>query len=200
MRPSTHISRPSRRIVGALCATLSLSGAAVITLAGPALASTATQTVSAGTLAFVSAPGNPSLSAITLNGTNQTASGTLPMDIGDNTGSGAGWDVTATSTTFTNGSTTSPESLSTTGTTVQGAPTNACDSGVTCTLATNTITYPYTLPAASTAPTATKIYNAGTNTGMADQTVTPTFKVAIPANTYAGTYTSTWTISLVSGP
>jgi hypothetical protein len=35
---------------------------------------------------------------------------------------------------------------------------------------------------------------------MGDQTVTITWQVALPASTKAGTYTSTWTISLVSGP
>jgi hypothetical protein len=30
--------------------------------------------------------------------------------------------------------------------------------------------------------------------------VTPTWRLSVPASTFAGTYTSTWTISLVSGP
>jgi hypothetical protein len=35
---------------------------------------------------------------------------------------------------------------------------------------------------------------------MGNQTVTPTWKLAVPASTFAGTYTSTWTLSLTSGP
>jgi hypothetical protein len=35
---------------------------------------------------------------------------------------------------------------------------------------------------------------------MGKFTVTPTIQVAIPANTYAGTYTSTVTVAVVSGP
>jgi len=35
---------------------------------------------------------------------------------------------------------------------------------------------------------------------MGGFTVTPTVQVAIPANTYAGTYTSTVTVAVVSGP
>jgi uncharacterized membrane protein len=35
---------------------------------------------------------------------------------------------------------------------------------------------------------------------MGKFTVTPTVQVAIPANTYAGTYTSTVTVAVVSGP
>ena len=50
------------------------------------------------------------------------------------------------------------------------------------------------------APTAQKLYNAALNTGMGNQTVTGSFRLAIPGNTYAGTYSSTWTYSLVSAP
>jgi hypothetical protein len=35
---------------------------------------------------------------------------------------------------------------------------------------------------------------------MGSFTVTPTVSVAIPANTYAGTYTSTVTVAVLSGP
>lgn len=193
----------TRKNAAAVIAATALTGASLVGLAGPALASsTATADVSAGTFGFVSTPGNPSLGAVTLNGTDQTDTGTLPMDVGDNTGSGNGWNITMTSTPFT--TTTSgglQQSLSASATTVQSAPTDTCDAQVSCTPATNSVTYPVTLGS-----TAAKIYNAaaGTSTtagtGMGDQTVTPTFTVAIPANAYAGTYTSTWTISLVSGP
>jgi hypothetical protein len=162
-----------------------------------ASATSATATLNAGSLAFVSTP--PAVSwTVTLNGSNQTPTTTQALDVGDGTGSGTGWDITATSTTFS--CCTGSHTLSTTATTIQSAPSIACDSSVTCTTATNSITYPYTLPAAGTAPTATKIYNAAANTGMGNQTVTPTWQLSVPANTYAGTYTSTWTLSLVSGP
>jgi hypothetical protein len=132
----------------------------------------------------------------TLNGLNQEVTSAQALDVSDATGSGAGWNITATSTTFTTGS----HTLSTSATTVGSAPTAACDASATCTTATNAIAYPYTLPAAATAPTATKLYNAAANTGLGNQTVTPTWKLAVPASTFAGTYTSTWTESLVSGP
>lgn len=48
-------------------------------------------------------------------------------------------------------------------TTVQTAPTDTCDT--TCTAATNSVAYPYTVPAGTTAPTATKLYNAAAITG-----------------------------------
>jgi len=169
-------------------------GAAVI----PAVseASTASVTLSAGSLAFVSAPPNVTFPGATLNGLNLSVTATQAIDISDATGSGSGWDVTATSTTFTSGANTLP----TTATTIASAPTDACDTGSTCTVATNAIAYPYSLPAATAAPTATKLFNAAATTGAGNQSLTPTWTLAIPAGSHAGTYTSTWTLTLASGP
>lgn len=181
-------------MAGALAAT------AALWLASPTLEASATSgtaTITGASLSFVSTPATVSF-ADTLNGLNQTATASQALDIGDATGSGTGWNVTATSTTFcTSGS---AHCMSTSATTIQSGPTVACDASSTCTTATNSVSYPYTLPAAGTAPTATKMYNSAANTGMGNQTVTATFTLAIPANTYAGSYTSTWTYSLVSGP
>ena len=175
-------------------AVVALSGALV--LAASASATTATATLSAGTLGFInSTPASVSFAG-TLTGADQTLSTTQAFDVGDATGSGVGWNITATSTTFTSGS----HTLATGATTVQTAPTDACDNGATCTLATNGTTYPYSLPAAATAPTATKLVDTAAATGMGDQTVTPTWKLVVPGNTFAGTYSSIWTLSLVSGP
>jgi len=177
-----------------IACTVALGGALLV--APAALATSATATLTAGTFGFINGtPGAVSFSG-TLTGADQTLSTTQAFDVGDATGSGAGWNITATSTTFTTGS----HTLSTSATTVTSAPTIACDGGATCTTATNSTSYPYTLPAAGTAPTATKLFNAAVNTGMGDQTATPTWKLAIPASTFAGTYNSTWTLSLVSGP
>ncbi len=145
----------------------------------------------------MSAPPNVIFNA-TLNGLNQTATAAQAINVSDATGSGAGWNLTATSTTFAQGAHTFP----TTATTITAAPTVACDPGVTCVRATKTalVTYPYTLPAAATAPTATRFFNSRAGRGMGDQTITPTWRLAVPANAYSGAYTSTWTISVVSGP
>ncbi len=175
-----------------------LTCGALLCSATAANASTATATLTAGSLGFVTAPGNVTFSD-TLNGTNQTATAAQPIDVSDATGSGAGWNVTATSTTFASGA----HTLAAGATTIAAAPSVACDASSTCVLATvlaSKVSYPYTLPAAATAPTATEMFDANTNTGMGNQTVTPTWSLAIPANTYAGTYTSTWTLSLVSAP
>jgi hypothetical protein len=177
-------------------------GAAAITslllAAAPAMATNASETLTAGPLGFATTPGAVTFPATTLNGQNKTVTFQQPLDIADATGAGAGWNITATSTTFTSGS----HTLSTGATTVDTAPAApVCDTGVTCTVGgATTASFPYTLPAAATAPTATKLYNAPANTGMGDQTVSPTWTLAIPGNAYAGNYTSTWTLSLVSGP
>jgi hypothetical protein len=180
-----------------LCAAVA---AAVFSLAAAtsALASnvTATANVNAGTLTL-STSATPSVSA-TLDGTDQTPSYTLPMSLNDATGSGAGWNITITSTTFSTGGG-SPKTLSTSASTTTAAGAT-CAGGTTCTAPTNSIGYPLAVPAGSSAPTAVKLFNAAANTGLGNFTVTPTIQVAIPANTYAGTYTSTVTVAVVSGP
>ncbi len=189
-----RISNITRGVVlcGLTCGAMLVSTAA-------ANAATATANLTAGSLGFVSAPPNVTFSD-TLNGTNQTATSNQAIDVSDATGSGVGWNITATSTTFTSGT----HTLGTGATTIASTPGVACDAAAAgCQLATplgTAVTYPYTLPAAATAPTATKMFDANTNTGMGNQTVTPTWSLAIPANSYAGSYTSTWTLSLVSAP
>jgi hypothetical protein len=64
------------------------------------------------------------------------------------------------------------------------------------------VTFPYSLPAAPTAPTATKLFDSAAGTGLGDQTFTATWTLLIPAGTVASAtpYSSTWTFSLISGP
>jgi hypothetical protein len=184
-----------RRRIGSAGAALVAAACVLGAWAPVAGATSATATLSAGSLAFVSGPPAVSFTAL-LNGTNLAPIDAQALDVSDATGSGSGWNITATSTTFTTGS----HTLATTATTIADAPTVACDALSTCTAATNSITYPYTLPAATSAPTATKLFDAAANTGIGNQTVTPTWTLSVPSGTLAGTYTSTWTFSLVSGP
>src|ERR1700690_3336918 len=125
-----------------MCAACALGAAMSIAFAAlPAAspgATTASVTLSAGSLAFINSTPAATITfpTTTLNGTNQSITSTLGFDIGDATGSGAGWNVTATSTTFKSGANTLP----TTATTVQSGPTAACDAGAAgCTTATNTV-------------------------------------------------------------
>ena len=175
---------------------LSAVFAAVVASSAAAANVTATATVSAGSLTL-STSATPTLSA-TLDGTDQTPNYALPMSVNDSTGSGNGWNVTITSTTFTTGGG-SPHLLSTTASTAT-AVSASCAGGTTCTAPTNSITYPLAVPAGSSPPTAVKLFNAAASTGMGNFTVTPTITVAIPANTYAGVYTSVVTVAAVSGP
>jgi hypothetical protein len=70
----------------------------------------------------------------------------------------------------------------------------------TCTLPTNSITYPVAVPAGVGPPAAVKFFNAAINTGMGNFTITPTVTVSFPANSFAGVYTSTVTFAIVSAP
>jgi len=170
-----------RLFAAALCA-----GGMLVLTSLPAIATSATATLTGGTLGFVSAPASTGFN-VTLTGRDQVVTSTQTFDVGDATGSGAGWNITATSTAFSTG----PKSLANTSVTVGSVPTVACDSGASCTSATNSVSYPYTLPAAATAPTATKILSSAANTGLGNQTLTLVFSLAIPANAFAGSYAST---------
>jgi len=175
-----------------LLAAAALSAAA-LAVPGSALATGGTATITGGTLAMT-APATVGFSA-TLTGAAQNVTAAQAVDVLDNTGTGNGWNVTLTSTTFTSGSNTL-DNASTTDTAASGA----CDTVSACTLATSAPTYPITVPAGTTAPTAVKLFNAAANTGMAGQTWTNTMSLALPASVHAGSYTSTWTYSLVSAP
>lgn len=176
---------------------VAMIAAAALAFPASALAADAdsTGTITGGSLSL-NTTAAPTFSA-TLDGTDKVPTYELPMTIEDSTGTGDGWNTTVTSTEFTNGAdpaqTLSAEASQMTGVTSVCAET-------TCTDPANSVTYPLTVPAAATAPTAVKLFNAGIDTGLGKFTVTPTVSVSVPANTYAGTYTSTITLASVSGP
>ncbi len=149
---------------------------------------------SGGPLTLETSP-TVSFPAVTLNAYDTTSTVAVPFTLNDMTGSGAGWNLNATSTTFT---ASGGKTLSTTATTVSGASASAASGN--CNLPSNGIAYPVTLPAAATPPTAAVLYAAALNTGKGPTTVTLTTKIALPANTKAGSYSSTWTLTLASGP
>lgn len=191
--PKPHMLPHSRLRIPLALASAS---ATLLVVAPSALAASADATLTGGSLSFP-APANLTFPAVTLDGTNKTTSQTQPFSVNDARGTGVGWNVTATSTTFTSGG----NSLPTGATTIASAPSASCSGGATCVTATPTgITYPYTLPAAAVAPTATKLFNANVNTGLGSQTFTPNWTLSVPASALAGTYTSTWTFSIISGP
>lgn len=140
------------------------------------------------------APSSLSFPSVSLNGVNQVASTSLALTSNDQS-TGSGWNITGTSTTFTNASS---QTLATTATTIQSA--SAAPAGGTCSPPTNSVAYPLTMPAGSSPPTPTKLYNSLANTGGGIFTITLVFAVAVPANALPGTYTSTLTLGIASGP
>lgn len=182
------------RTISAVAATVSLL-AALAPQSALAASATVTGSVNAGTLS-ISTSATPSFS-VTLDGTDKTGSYTVPTTVTDATGSGAGWNLTITSTQFTTGGG-SPHTLATGASSLTGV-TSSCAGG-TCTNPTNSVTYPVAVPAGSTPPTAVKYFNAALNTGAGQFTNTPSISVSVPANSYAGSYSSTLTLAAVSGP
>src|SRR3954452_20268664 len=152
--------------------------------------------LAAGTLSF-STSAAPTAS-VTLNGVDQTTTYTIPTTVSDSRGGvSAGWNLTITSTSFSTGSGTLPDTAST----ITSTPAVACQSGCGGAIdPVNTVLYPVAVPAGSTQPSATTFFNALANTGQGNFNVTPTVQVAVPASTFAGTYTSTITLAVVSGP
>lgn len=143
----------------------------------------------------LTSPTSVTYPSVTLNGIDQTATVTGMLTPNDQTNSNSGWNIAGTSTTFTNGAS---KTLPTTATRVTAASVAAASNN--CSLPTNSIGYPVTLPAGTSAPPAAKLYNAAANTGAGPSNVTLTLPLTVPANTFNGSYTSTWTFTIGSGP
>ena len=148
----------------------------------------------------LTAPTSITFPPLTLNGLAQTSAATTSLSPDDETGLGSGWNIQVTSTTFTS-TTNSSYTLPTNASTVTGVSSLTNPTG-NCIPPTNTILYSpaITVPTGSTAPTAAPIFSANTSTGEGPSTVSLTFQLAIPAGALPGTYNSTWTFSIASGP
>ena len=133
--------------------------------------------------------------------------------IDDATGTGAGWHVTVSATTFTSGSLTLADAGtfssngSVTSFAATTAPTTTCTTGSTCTPPTNTTTYPVAITTAASAPTAVNVYDTSAGTGKGSiviggsATANPVgWWLNVPSNTLAGTYSSTVTMEIIAGP
>ena len=141
---------------------LSLATALVAAAAAKAATVTVTSVVTAGTTLTVAA-GTPPSFGVTLNGADQTVNYTLPMDVVDARGGTLGWNLTVTSTTFTNGVGGAGRVFAANASTITGVVAT-CGTGSTCLLPTNSV--PNTslgLPGASGTPV--KYFNAATSTG-----------------------------------
>jgi len=181
--------------------------------AGTACTLNGTGSITAGALGLTSAT---TLAWVTtLSGLDQQLTVTTTAQqsylVDDATGSGAGWHVTVSATTFTNGTATLANSgtFSTNGSTssetATTAPTAACSSGATCVLPTDVTTYPANITTAASSPTAVDTYDTSASTGMGSITIgvgaSPVgWWLNIPAKALAGTYTSAVTVEIISGP
>ena len=186
----------AKTIVGG---ALGLAMVGLLAAPGAALAANTSGTAvfTLGTLSMVT-PATVAFTGV-LTGVDQVVSTTQNLDIVDATGSGAGWNVTLTSTQFATA--TVPVKTLPVGAVTDTAAVGACDALVTCTVGDDSlVTYPVAIPAATVAPTAIKIQTAALNTGLGGQTWTHSMSLALAGNTKVGSYTSTWTYSLVSAP
>jgi hypothetical protein len=114
-------------------------------------------------------------------------------DVNDARGTGAGWNIQLSGTNFVSGGNSIPVG----NVAVASSPVIACDSANSCTVPTTAapVTFPWSLAVA-----AQKIAKADANTGMGTSSQTPSFALTIPAGMPSGSYTSTWTYTLNSGP
>jgi len=139
-----------------------------------------------GSLTITAAPADYGYSA-TLNGTTLNLTSSFAVGVRDSTGNGAGWNVQATIGTLTSGANTIPPANQS----IQ----SVAISGVTGTGPTNGVGYPLAIPTASG-----EIYNAAVNTGTGQATMTFNTRLVVPADTFAGTYTTTLTVTIAAGP
>jgi putative surface cell wall-binding protein len=181
---------------GAAVLVVLVLAAAAAAVAAASSVTTITGTVTGGAALSVTPNGTPGFS-LTLTGTDQVAAYTLPVETIDPRGTGAGWNLTVTSTQFKDSA---GHRFATNASTVASAS-SGCGPSSTCTPAANSVAYTgLVLPAGITPPPAVKFFNAGAASGLGKVDVNAAVSVAVPANAYAGTYTSTVTVSIVAGP
>jgi hypothetical protein len=164
---------------------------AVALIVVPSAAGAITLTVNVTTGTPLTAPG------VTLTGVDQTKTFTVAStvtyaDTSGNGGNNLGWKLNVSATLPTAAGRSLPALI------VTGAVRGACSndaSGNPCVNPTNNVTWPITI-----ATTPTKIYNAAAGSGQGIVTVTSTYKITYPANAIAGTYASTVTYAVATGP
>jgi alpha-tubulin suppressor-like RCC1 family protein len=133
------------------------------------------------------------------------------ITVTDTTGAGNGWHVTMSATTFTSGPYTLPDTaaMAFTGSTSSegstSAPGTACVGS--CTLPSNTTTYPVSITTGASPPTSYTVYDTQAGSGMGQVTIGGSgvanpvgWWVNVPASARSGSYTTTVTLEVVSGP
>lgn len=171
-------------------------------------------TINGGSL-DVSNTSSPTItSSVNLDGTDKSLTVSIPLTVNDPTGTGAGWKLQLITTQFHDPTASaSPfRTIPTNATTFTGVTGVACGTNSTCSAPTNNVSsgsVSVPVKAATSngsvisfgSATATSIYNAATDTGMGINDLTAGFTVGLPADTtYAGSYTSAFTVTIASAP
>jgi hypothetical protein len=134
----------------------------------------------------VNLPSAPTFTA-TLAGADQTVTYAPSLGIVDARGTGAGWHLSASATALTDGTHNLAQQVT--------SVAQACHASDTCTVPSSSLTLPVTV-----GTVASNFYSAAVGFGLGRIDVTPTVTVAIPGNSYAGSYTSTVTFAATTGP
>jgi hypothetical protein len=176
--------------------TLFAVTAVLALMAAVAFAESASVTITGGSL--VSTPADVTLSGVTLDGTDQTATSTSDSwQIVDARGTGAGYCLTIDSIDFSDGSHTIDISQADQEFLIQILDVDTvCNAGDATNMPASQVS---TQTAITTDPTTLNILSAGTDEGMGDYNYDPDFELEVRAETYAGSYTATITITANSG-
>jgi hypothetical protein len=167
------------------------AGLSTVLAAHPAAAAPGDLTVTGGALAFQgTAPTVGTFTGITLNGTDQLTSAAIPtFTVVDPTGSGAGWNVALSFTDLSNGAAT----ILASGISMLAPVVSAAGGLLTG------VTGSAIASVNNAAPN--KFVVATATNGGGTYLVSPGFlKLLVPAGTATGTYTTTATIAVTSGP
>jgi hypothetical protein len=176
-----------------------VTGSSVIAYASSGPNTTVGATVKGGGLTE-----SPSTNGVKLDVDKKTTLATysLPITVIDARGTGNGWNLMITSTSFQTIEK-GPKPY------VNQLPNNAsrittvnisCAAGSTCTQPTNSVSYPLVIPAASTPPNPVKFFNAVPGSGRGGFLLTMKVNVSIPGGTDPGIYTSTIILTIANGP
>jgi hypothetical protein len=161
---------------------------------GSSLAAVVTTTAGVGAGAFdLTAPASVAFPSVTLDGTNKVASVSLGTSrVKDASGAGQGWKLQMSGTTFAraDGKALPADALSVTSVGVAKVAGKDPRNSVSSTVA---------VPLGNGVAPATVFY-ADVGTGMGTFDLTPNLSLSVPAETYAGTYSSNLTITLVASP
>ena len=135
---------------------------------------------------------NITFPAAQLTGNPLTVTGTTTAWVAEDTsGLGEGWHLTVAATDFVNGAAIIPK---------EGLTMRLVDSEI---AVVSGNTQPSAAPAFATFTSigATQIFaSADVGDGMGSYSLLPVFQLSVPAQTYAGTYLSTITVTIIAGP